>query len=105
MLYALTKSVYSAHTFYTNCVSLNIMTDFEAINLLREHRRKLSRLPAGSLVRFSERPPEDLGESNIGIVHRDAALSAVIVLYIDAKGQPQQAVVAVSNLSIAEGER
>ncbi|KZK80085.1 hypothetical protein PsAD46_04074 [Pseudovibrio sp. Ad46] len=81
------------------------MTEFEAIKLLREHRRKLSRLPAGSLVRFRRSPPEDLGRCNIGIVQRDAALSAVVVLYIDSDNQPQQAVAAVSDLFIAEGER
>ncbi|KZL04564.1 hypothetical protein PsAD2_04647 [Pseudovibrio axinellae] len=81
------------------------MTDFEAIKLLREHRRKMSRFPAGSLVRFRASPPDDLGQSNIGIVQRDAALSAVIVLYIDSDNQPQQAVAAVSDLYIAEGER
>ncbi len=94
-----------ANIFNTKCVSLNIMTDFEVIELLREHRRKLSRLPAGSIVRFKSSHPEDLGKSNIGIVQRDAALSAVVVLYIDAEGQPQQAVAAASDLSIVESER
>lgn len=69
----------------------------KALRKIKAYRNLLARFPAGTPVQFIRNRPGD-SLVNIAVVQRNAALSALLVVYLDKDHQPRQQVVAESDI-------